>query len=266
MLRPALAFLLVVVASAAPPATAQTSAQTTPPAIRTFDLATLERLGEAIFRHDVAAARASDAVLGQKLDPAKEKLVGWLVNDAGDAWRVRFLRDRGSGPEAAYDVDVPARGEPRVITPGDRALSSEDLARFRAQRTAAAGVRRVCRPRYNTVVLKDPDEDGWLVWLLAPSPTSGVVPMGGHYRATVSADGRKLERLDALSNSCLVIDPRQGLPKGAQPVGLMGSHVVSNTPVETHVFLHHLYRMPVYLMTGEQMWKIEKGRIAKLRR
>ena len=266
MLRPALASLLLVLGPAALPAAAQSPAQTAPAAIRAFDLPPLERLGQAIFRHDLAAARATDALMEKKPDAAKEDLVGWIVNEAGAGERVRFLRDLGSGPEVAYDVDVPRRAEPRVAAPADRMLTPDELARFRARQAAVAGVRRVCRPRYNTVVLNDPDGDGWLVWLLAPSPGVGAVPMGGHYRATVSADGRKLERLDALSNSCLVVDPRQGLPTGAQPVGLMGSHVVSDTPVETHVFLHHLYRLPVYVLTGEQMWKIEKGRIGKVRR
>ena len=264
MLRSTLASLLLVL-GAASPAAAQTPAAPRA-SIRAFDLPTTERLGQAIFRQDVAAARATDALLAQNVDPAKEKFVGWLVDDAGAGQRVRFLRDPGSGPEAAYDVEVPARGDPRVAAPVDRRLSPGELARLRAQHTAAAGIRRTCRPRYNTVSLKDVDGDGWLVWLLAPSPAEGAVPVGGHYRATVSADGGTLERLDALSQSCLVVNPRQGLPKGAKPVGVVASHLVSDTPVETHVYLHHLYRLPVYVLTGEQMWRIEKGRIVRPRR
>ena len=262
MIRPVAAALALALAAGG--AHAQTSPAPAP--IRDFDLATIERLGRAIWRQDAAAARATDALLKQVPDPAKAKIVGWVVDEDGDGARVRFVRDLGSGPEAAYDVEVPARGAPRVTTPADRALSAGELARLRARAAAGSSVTRVCRPRYNTAVLKDVDGDGWLVWLLAPSPAAGVIPVGGHYRVTVSEDGRTVERRDALSNTCLAVDPRQGVPKGAQPVGVVASHLVSATPIETHVFLNHLYRLPVYVSTGTQLWRVANGKIEKVRR
>lgn len=246
----------------AAPAAAQSVPQA-PAAIRQFDLRTTERLGRAILRHDVAAARATDALLKTTPDPGKEGVIGWVVVERGAADQVRFLRDTGSGPEVAYDVEVPARGEPTVATPASRALPPEERAAFAARRAAAGAVPGVCRPRYNAVVLKDPEGEGWLVWLLAPSPAAGVVPVGGHFRFSVTSDGKTVTRRDALSNSCLTIDPRRGLPKGAQPVAIVASHVVSPTPVETHVFLQLLHRLPMFVNAGGGAWQIAGGRITR---
>lgn len=234
--------------------------------IRAFDLPTIERLGRAIHRRDVAAARATDALLEEVRDPGAAKVVGWLVEEDGSDDRVRFLRDLGSGPEAGFDVAVPRRGAPKVATPADRRLTPDQRAAFAAVQTASRNTPRVCRPRYNSVVMKDVDGDGWLVWLLAPSPAAGAVPVGGHYRFTISADGGEVESRDALSTSCLTVDPRQGVPKGATPVGVVASHVVSPTPVETHVFLQLLYGLPMYVSAGGTTWTIDDGRIARLKR
>lgn len=257
---------LVLILAAWLTAAAPVLAQAQPPApIREFDLRTIERLGRAIHRHDVAAARATDALLKAVPDPAKEGIIGWIVVETGESDRVRFVRNTGAGPEAAYDVDVPKQGAPVVSSPSARALSAEELADFTARGTAVRNVPRVCRPRYNAVVLKDPAGDGWLVWLLAPSPAAGVVPVGGHFRFSITADGKTVKRRDALSTSCLAIDPRQGIPKGGRPLGMVVSHVVSPTPVETHVFLQLLHRIPMYVATGKVNWKIEQGRIGRMK-
>jgi hypothetical protein len=265
MLRTVLPALLALLTLAAP-AAAQPRQGGQPAPIREFDLPTIERLGREIWRQDVLAARATDALLARVPDPAAAGVVGWLIAGGGPPDRVRFLRGSGEQLESAYDVEVPATGEPRVVEPVDRRLTADERVRFEAQQAAARRVTRVCRPGYNTAVFPDIDGDGWLVWLLAPSPAAGVAPLGGHYRFTVSADGRTVERADALSASCLAIDPRQGLEPGARPVGIMGSHIVSPTPIETHVFLQLLYGLPMYVMAGDQLWKIVDGRIGKVDR
>ena len=47
----------------------------------------------------------------------------------------------------------------------------------------------------------------------------------------------------------------------ARAAGLVASHVVSPTPVETHVFLSLAYRQPLYIVTGDQFWPVQDGRI-----
>lgn len=238
-----------------------TLAETRTP-IRTFDLPQLQRMGVALYRQDLSAWRATDAVAAKVPDLAAAGLKGWLVEDDGKVAKVRFLRDLGRGLEVGYDVEVSAKGVGPVTEPRNRGLTGEERAMFAARQTAASFMSGACRPGYNSAVIKDPDGDGWLVWMLAPSPGQGVIPVGGHYRFTISADGSTVEERDALSASCLTIaQPR--LPPGAKTEGMVVSHLVSPTPVETHVFLSLLYRQPMYVTTGKgELWVVGSGQIA----
>jgi len=244
----------------ASPLTAQEAAR---PEIRAFDLRTTEQLGAAIYRQDSAAWVASDALQAEVSDLANAKLVGWIVVDAADGQKVRFLRRVDGRLEAGYDVDVSPALKTRLYAPVDRALTASEVAMFAARTTASANLagQPVCRPGYNTVVLKDPQGDGWLAWLLAPMPAANVVPVGGHYRFTISADGLKMLRRDALSASCMTMDPRQDLPAGAAPAGIGLTHVVSPTPTEVHVFLQLQSRLPMMIGAGGRMWTIDQGSI-----
>lgn len=236
------------------------AAETLRPPIRVFDTRTLEQLGATIYRQDRAAWLASDALMAKIKDPAKEKIVGWVVEGRGDADTVRFVRDTGQGPEAGFDVEVTAKGAGKPTTPSDRALTDRERAAFAARMSAAKIAPKPCAGTFNSVVAKDPTSDGWLVWLLSPSPARGAVPVGGHYRFSISADGRTVKQVDALSASCLTLQPP---PPDAKAAGLVASHVVSPTPVETHVFLSLAYRQPLYVVTGEQLWPVQEGRIGR---
>ena len=236
------------------------AAQTARPPIRVFDTRTLEQLGATIYRQDRAAWLASDALMATVKDPAKEKIVGWVVEGHEDADTVRFVRDTGQGPEAGFDVEVTANGAGKPTTPSDRALTDQERAAFAARMSAAKIAPKPCAGIFNSVVAKDPTGDGWLVWLLSPSPARGAVPVGGHYRFSISADGRTVKQVDALSASCLTLQPP---PPSAKAACLIASHVVSPTPVETHVFLSLAYRQPLYVVTGEQFWLVQRGRIGQ---
>lgn len=241
----------------AAPAVAQDTPK--PAEIRAFSLPELERMGREIHRQDRLAWKATDAILVRKIDAQKEGLKGWLVLPGSS--RVRFLRATPHGYEAAYDVTVPDKGKARVETPSDRALSPDELALLAAKETATRNVGPICGPGgYNFAAMKDSAGD-WLVWLLAPMREAGALPIGGHYRFTISADGRTLIRRDALSTSCLVLKAPK-LPKGAQPVGLALNHVVSDTPLETHVFASLQTPLPlIVLIDSQPRWIVAHGSI-----
>lgn len=234
------------------------AAETVRPPIREFDPRTLEQLGATIYRQDRAAWLASDALVAKIKDPAKEKIIGWVVEGHGDAETVRFVRDTGQGPEIGFDVEVTAKGAGKPTTPADRALTDQERAAFAARMTAAKIAPKPCAGTFNSVVAKDPTGDGWLVWLLSPSPSRGAVPVGGHYRFSISADGKTVKQVDALSASCLTLQPP---PPDARGAGMVASHIVSPTPVETHVFLTLAYRQPLFVVTGDQFWPVRNGRI-----
>ncbi len=235
-----------------------------PPPIRAFDIPTLERLGGAIYRQDRAAWLATDALMAKVPDLNGAGFKGWIVEGQGDDEKVRFLRDTGSGLEVGYDVVVGRKGAGAVVQPADRSLTAEERAAFAARQAAIKKLPGVCRQGYNSVVIKDVEGDGWLVWLLAPSPARDVIPMGGHYRFSVSADGQTVNRVDALSASCLTMNAKPDLPPGAKSPMLYVTHIVSPTPVETHVFLGLMYHLPIVVGTGKDtLWTIDNGKISR---
>jgi hypothetical protein len=240
------------------------SAADQPPPIRAFDIPTIERLGGAIYRQDRAAWLATDAVMAKVADPHGAGIKGWIVEGEGDDEKVRFLRDTGAGLEAGYDVLVTDKGAQAVVEPTDRSLTANERTAFAARQTAIRNLPDACRPGYNSVLIRDVEGDGWLVWLLAPSPARDAIPFGRHYRFSISADGQTVNRIDALSASCLTMDAKQDLPAGAKSAALYVTHIVSPTPVETHVFLGLLYRIPIAVGTGKDtVWIVDNGKISR---
>lgn len=257
-----------------PVAQPATPAEDAPPPIREFDVETIARLGRELHRVDQLAWVATD-VLAAKVGFAtysKEGACGWVVETSGAEPVVRFLRKTGETIEAAYDIRFPATGSPVLEVPQDRVLTARQLARHVARDTAlqpfSEGKYPLCRLRpgnhFNYAVLDDPDGDGFLVYLLRPKETNDEVPIGGHYRITVSADGRTVERVDALSRSCLTMNRKREIPEDGKLVSLGMNHVVSATPVETHVFLSLQEKLPFYVLTRDgTAWQVEGGMISR---
>jgi hypothetical protein len=249
--RPYIAALIVILAALVMTGSRARAADA--PSIREFDIPTLEKLGQDIYQQDQLAWKATDALRARVKDLRAEGIRGWIVNGN----RVRFIRQRGDEIEAAYDIDFREGEEPRVSRSADASLSPEERAQFKARELAGADLDRPCSKNYNSVVLRDPNGHDWLVWLLAATTDPKVVMVGGHYRFTISEDGGKVLSRDALSRSCLV------LTKADNAVALATTQLVSDTPVETFVFLNLQHRIPFFVITpNKKMWKIENGHIS----
>lgn len=240
------------------------------PQIRSFDTETLGTLGREIYRHDSLAWIATDVLFAKVAQEtvAAEGGAGWIVDTQGPEPFVRFVRATDDGVEAAYDVVFPKDAKPYLLDPEIRELSPAQRATFRALRTATealtSGELPWCGGTFNHVELPDPDGEGFLVYFLRAKPSQDSVPIGGHYRFTVSADGGTVEQIDQLFASCLTLPRNQGVPEGGEIVALSMSHVVSPTPLETHVFLSMQEKLPFMLITeGGQMWSVENGTISR---
>jgi hypothetical protein len=93
------------------------------------------------------------------------------------------------------------------------------------------------------------------------------VQVGGHFRYGISQSGEKLLSKEQLYKSCLVIDRSPaGLPTGTKPEGLYMSWIVSNTPLEIHVFLQLYAHTPFTIGTvgSKTLWSIEDGHISRV--
>jgi len=237
-----------------------------PSPIRQFDIATVEKLGQDMYAQDQEAWKASDVLTAQySADQRKaEKLHGWIVDARGNFAVVRFVRDGANGPEIFCNVTFAQDFAPNCTEPQDRTLDPEELAQYDARTLALKNVDHPCSDTYNTVALRDPQGDGWLVWAMAATKTdSDLIIIGGHYRFTISADGKTIREKDALSKSCLQFHRDKG-PNG-EKADIIFTHVVSPVPIETEVFASLSYKVPFRIGTLDgKAWKIEGAAIANI--
>lgn len=235
--------------------------------IRRFDLPTLERLGNEMFVQDLFAARATDLMQAANAGSPVDGLRGWIVTGSGEQVLVRFFGEKDGTLCALLDVDfveTPA-GSVRRIQP--MPLAGAELEQARARILVASDVPDLpllCAPRYNLICLPDPDGEGLLVWAVAAILKNGEVPVGGHYRYTVADGGRKIVARDQLFKGCLTFDRNMAQPgSGQTPVGFAMGWLVSDTPLEIHVFAQRYAGVPFSIMTvdNQSMWMVEGGRI-----
>jgi hypothetical protein len=135
-----------------------------------------------------------------------------------------------------FDIETVKRLGVELARLSDTAdKGATDLERKRARETAIAALKgKLFNISYDYVVLDDPDGSGFLVYALAHAKNEII--LGGHFRVTVSADGRKAERVDALSNTLLRSPPPPKGSEGQKPLVVSMSQLVSNKPLETCVY------------------------------
>jgi hypothetical protein len=228
--------------------------------IRELSLDVVEELGREIYRRDMAASVATDVMLEQRLDLDEYPLRGWVVTEDADGLLVTFIGEYEGAYKAVFDVRPDERGARRFALAGQRALSSGEAAQFRARTTAQSALEEPCSERYNSVVLEDPESDGWIVYWLAATTQPGAMVVGGHYRVTVSAGGEEIVAADRLSRSCMTIEPAD-----EETAAAVVTHLVGPTPVETHVFVSLLHRKPIFVLTeDETIWAVEGDSIREV--
>jgi hypothetical protein len=148
-----------------------------------------------------------------------------------------------------------------VSQTSDRGATTPE--RKRARETAMAALRgKLYDIHYDYVLLNNPKGSGFLVYALATTQKKGDIVLAGHFRVTVSADGRKAERVDALSKTLAVQRGGEGLPQGSNLVGLHMVQIVSPKPVETLLYTNRITRLPIYVATlpDGRIWEVENGK------
>lgn len=232
--------------------------------IREFNVATLERLGRELSRRDAISARATDRVLRDYPIARSLKMRGWIseLKNTGDA--VHFVTETPSGPTLAFTASFGQSGKLEVQDMRGQSLPADVAVRYKARETATAALRgQLFNASYNFEVLDDPDGRGFLVYALAATLESDQIVMAGHFRVTVSADGAKAERVDALSKTLVFSGPMPSrLPKGSEAVALWLIQLVSNKPVETLIYTSNLAKKPIYVRTPDgKTWVVGEGKM-----
>jgi hypothetical protein len=227
--------------------------------------------GALIYAYDQAAWHGTDD-LKAKLPDYPSKVGGWIVDGPADATHLVFYDKDEADPHAVYVADFRGRAlvSGRVLgAADDRNLSPERKAMIAARRAAVealiAGKSRQCKPQsFNTVVLPPAVAGGvTLVYFLTPQTDLKAIPMGGHYRVEVAADGRA-GKPRAFANSCMEM-PFEN-EKGERPVALVITHLLDRTPTEIHVFSSLAVGLPIFVATtqSKRMWSVEGSRIESI--
>ena len=235
-------------------------------AIRPFPLPTIVALGVKLYQQDKIASDGFDFLFTSRPEAQRLQLRGWITQNDETGRRVYFIQGPDDQhPSLAYTLTLMTDGSAKVADQRGDPLPDSVAKRYTARRAAIAAIPAFAPGRsYNFEVLDDPEnKGGFIVYGLPTSNDADEVVVGGHYRVTVSEDGR-VKRVDALSKSFLVLSKRGSAPKDSAPAGLVMSHTVSETPVETHVYLSILHRLPLFVSTSDHdFWKVEEGIITK---
>ncbi|PCD02000.1 hypothetical protein COC42_10945 [Sphingomonas spermidinifaciens] len=222
--------------------------------------------GAELYAADRAAWVASDAAIASIGRDRMPKTGGFVVERAGEASVVTFFAGTGAARTAIFTATV---SEGRVQTarrvdPGV-ALTPAQLRLADAINAAGAeAVRRGWRPcgtaSFNAAALAPRSAGAPVrVYLLTPQSAADSVPMGGHYRVDVAADG-SIAAARAFTKACLEVRPQPG--KNGKPSAIVVSHLLDPVPTELHVFSSLAARLPVLVIAPDKrIWAVTGPRI-----
>jgi hypothetical protein len=229
-----------------------------------------EDLGREIYLLDKVSAIGTDELMKHVPDLRGAGLGGYLpVREADDNLRpkdsfmVTFFT-KEDPPRISYQVRVPIRVHSVPEFEGfdpPKAGTPSFLSLVRARQAAIAALPPVSQPM-NPVILPGSanGEKGILVYLLAGTTKHDTAVFGRHFRVLMPDQGTSPTYVMPLSKSVLEMSTRG--PEGSKPEGLMVTHLVSDLPLETHVFVSLLFHLPVYVGTRTGVWRVDGDKIA----
>jgi hypothetical protein len=216
--------------------------------------------GRLLFELDRAAWVGTDDMMARIRDYRTAGMRGYFVEREGTALIVTFFGGPADAPVAFYRGRVenrrvassevfPANGRPS-LTPLQRRLAAA------REMTGRLGHAPCGRSPFNTVVVPPDAPDGPIdLYLLTPQPSAGTFPLGGHFKATINADG-SVAANRGFTRSCLMM-PR---PDGA--AGLFVSHLLDPVPTEIHVFTSFTAGVPVFVGISGRVFAVNQDQIS----
>jgi hypothetical protein len=226
-------------------------------------------IGSQLYVLDQVASLGTDVLLANVKHPEEKKIIGYLplreADDAGqptDTFQVAFFTS-DQPPRIAYRIHIAPNGKPTFESIEPPMTAPEEFAALAGVRQAAIAALAHPSQPLNPVLIPGEayGESGTLVYLLAGTTKSKVAVFGKHYRALVAMGSNRVTYLTELSKAVLEVP----LEHNGQPaVALTISHLVTEYPLETHVFTSLLIHLPVYVQTSRGSWRVNGEQIAFL--
>jgi hypothetical protein len=247
--------------------------QELPPQEEQAALRRAEATGLTIYKHDHAAAVATDALGALGILKSDKRVRGWITESQGEGILVTFISgDANEAPQALYRVSVSKEGD--VTGPPQELKMPQALTEFEsgaaaARLFAAKYSFQPCAEHYNTVVLPADSSasPNWVVYLIPGTQDALRIPLGGAHRLELDATAQHLTNERGFTRSCLVLGDPKGNAK-QRPVMLVASHLLDPVPTEIHVFWNLWSGIPLDIMTPPfgTVWGISKGHISLVQR
>jgi len=221
------------------------------------ELAAVTARGRILAAYDVATWHATDAVLARK--PGKGLVARYIARKTDNGWIVDFGRLNESRDTflVAYVATQGAKPDEFTVELLDppHADSGFDLHAAVAIETCLRDSGSAKIP-YNTAVLPA-DSDRLYVYLLPAQTKTHVYVYGGDVRYLVSPDGSAIIEKHPMHKSIFQTDNSK-LPKGAQLAGATHSHILSDAPEDSDVFVVLTRKPPVpeFVGTKSHLYKI----------
>ena len=237
----------------APPAETEPLAQDFPEALVPF-------LGKQIYEQDQRVNVATEMARARGIDFAKEQVRGWIVVRDRAAERIRFVREENGAIANAFEVAFVAGAAPQFQRLAGERLTAAEEGQFRARLRAMSGVVQPCSTLYGFAIFDHPQVDAFLIYAIAKPTEPGSVVFGGHYRFVVSRDGNRGISAERLYRTCVTLPASAAA--GKQNEGIVITHLASRRPLESHVYLSFLNRLPIYVDTADGVrWKVDGLRV-----
>jgi hypothetical protein len=219
-----------------------------------------EVTGVTIYRHDHAAAVATDAALALPTIRADKRVKGWITEEKKGDIAVTFIDQT---PAALYRVVVSNNGVAGPVTTlaTPTPLTAYESAAVLALQTASEATFERCAENYNYVALPTTETAGknWVVYFLPGTSKKNLVPIGGTYR--VETSGSNIISQRGFTRSCIALETD---PKDA---ALWITHILDVTPTEAHVFWSLWANTPIYVGTPDDtVWVVEGNKIRLVER
>ncbi len=232
-----------------------------------------ESIGRALYLVDQVSAIGTDVLLANVKSPEQHALAGYLALPEADTdaiaptfWVVFYTK--GPEPTIPFRVRVPPNGgKPTFEELAPPNPTPEQLRTLIRARETALAAPRDTNQAMNPVLLpaEAAGETGFLVYLLAGTTRPDVAVFGKHFRVLVSEDGRTVKRFEPLTKTVFELPlVAPDAASGARVAALTMTHLVTDYPLETHVFGSLLYKLPVYVATGRGLWNVDGDKISFL--
>jgi hypothetical protein len=226
-------------------------------------------IGRELYVLDKIAAIGTDVLLANVEHPESKHLAGYLPlresDESGEptgVLQVAFFTSE-QPPRIAYRIHIDLKQKPRfeALEPPVAAHQGM-LALVRSRQAALDAVPHPTQPLNPVLIPAEAyGESGTLVYLIAGTKQPKIAVFGKHYRALVPTGGNQVTYLKELSKTALEMPTEQA---GQAAVALAITHVVSEYPLETHVFTSLLLRLPIYVATSRGTWRVNGDQIAFL--